>query len=115
MHTRRSSQVVLRGLTISGCSSSAVVVNATSPGRVTPIATAGSSGGLVPDVLLANVTITRCRGVKGAGVAAVSSRVALLGCTLRSNTAAGCGGGVFADRSSLLVADTTFADNEGTK
>lgn len=111
---RRSSGIILRDLAFSGCSDSAIIINGTAAGTPKPITTSGS-GVATPDVLLQGVTIQDCSSSRGGGVAVINSRVVLQDSVLQRNTADGCGGGVYAENSSLLVMGTSFKDNLGNK
>jgi hypothetical protein len=41
--------------------------------------------------------------------------VVLDSCSFTNNTAQGCGAGLFADRAAVLVVDSKFDDNEGSR
>jgi hypothetical protein len=109
---------MLQDLTITGCTGTAISINATATAKApTPIITAAGSSrtGPAPNVVLKDVAVSSCTGGKGAAVAASSSRVVLDGCSFTNNTAQGCGAGLFADRAAVLVVDSKFDDNEGSR
>lgn len=108
--------MILRDLTISNCTDSAIIVNATSAGKTPlPISVATARNSPPPDLLLRNVAVSNCGGSMGAGVKAVNSRVVVQGCSFKGNTALGCGGAVYADRAALLVLDSKFTGNRGSR
>ena len=75
----------------------------------------GQQSSSPPDVVLRRLVVSSCRAQRGAGVAVSRARVAVDRCVFVGNVAAGCGGALHADRSAVLLLDSSFSKNEGTK
>lgn len=111
----RSSNIILQNLTFINCTDSAVIVNGTAAGIPQPITTTAAAGRTQPHVLLRGLSIENCSSSSRGGVAVISSRVVLQDSLLQHNVAAGCGGGLYAENSSLLVMNTSFKSNVGNE
>lgn len=108
-----STGIVLQDLSFNGCSSSAIIINATSQAPTVPLASTAAAA--PADVLLQRVSFTNSSSTKGGALAVLHSRVVLDGCSFSGNMASGCGGAVYADRSALLVKESNFTNNLGNK